>query len=155
MSFAKTVRHRIFPYWRSLVIVLTPLLLLPLPILGQYDGPPDGKPHKVFNFLLVTLIHRIIYCCVSKEALAAYGILIMAIYWMTEALPLPVTSLIPVFMFPVFGISDTGPMCMAYMKESNMMYLGGLVVALSIEYCNLHKRIALRVLMLVGSSPRR
>ena len=74
---------------------------------------------------------------------------------MTEALPLPVTSLIPVFMFPVFGISDTGPMCMAYMKESNMMYLGGLVVALSIEYCNLHKRIALRVLMLVGSSPRR
>jgi di/tricarboxylate transporter len=40
----------------------------------------------------------------------------MAIYWMTEALPLPITSLIPVVAFPLFGILDTGKVCMAYMK---------------------------------------
>jgi sodium-dependent dicarboxylate transporter 2/3/5 len=40
----------------------------------------------------------------------------MAIYWMTEALPLPITSLIPVVAFPLFGILDTGVVCMAYMK---------------------------------------
>jgi Sodium:sulfate symporter transmembrane region len=87
--------------------------------------------------------------------MAGYVILIMAIYWLTEALPLAVTSLIPVVYFPLFGIMSTTSVTMAYMKNTNMMFLGSLMVALSIEYCNLHKRIALRVLTLIGSSPRR
>ena len=87
--------------------------------------------------------------------MAGYVILIMAIYWLTEALPLAVTSLIPVVYFPLFGIMSTTSVTMAYMKKTNMMFLGGLMVALSIEYCNVHKRIALRVLSLIGSSPRR
>ena len=48
--------------------------------------------------------------------MAAYVIIIMAIYWMTEALPLPVTSLLPVVFFPLFGIMDTGQVTTAYMK---------------------------------------
>ena len=87
--------------------------------------------------------------------MTGYVILIMAFYWMTEALPLPVTSLLPVAAFPALGVIDTATASAAFMKESTMMYMGGLIVALSVEYCNLHLRIALKVLILVGSSPRR
>ncbi len=45
----------------------------------------------------------------------------MAIYWTTEAIPLPVTALLPVVLFPLFGIMDTGKVCIAYMKETNVL----------------------------------
>jgi len=78
----------------------------------------------------------------------------MAVYWMTEALPLPITSILPVILLPVLGIMDTGAVTVLYMKEINMMFVGGIMLAISIEYCNLHRRIALRVLVLVGGGAR-
>lgn len=91
----------------------------------------------------------------SKEGRCAYVILTMAVYWMAEVVPIPVTALIPVFAFPLLGVLSTADLCLVYMKETNMMFLGGLTVALAVEYCNLHKRIALFVILIVGQSPRR
>ncbi|XP_037906790.1 protein I'm not dead yet-like [Hermetia illucens] len=79
----------------------------------------------------------------------------MAIYWVTEALPLAVTSMIPIVMFPCLGILDTNRTTMCYFKETNVMFIGGLILALAIEFCNLHNRIALKVISIVGCSQPR
>ncbi|CAG9831667.1 unnamed protein product [Diabrotica balteata] len=76
-------------------------------------------------------------------------------YWVFEVLPLPVTSLIPMVLFPLMGILDSDQTSLCYLKETNMMFVGGLIIAIAVEHCNLHKRVALYVIRLVGCSPRR
>ncbi|EEB10540.1 conserved hypothetical protein [Pediculus humanus corporis] len=79
----------------------------------------------------------------------------MALYWVSEALPLPITSIIPIVLFPVFGILSTEEVSMIYFKETNVMFLGSVILAIAVEHCNLHKRIALGTMLKVGTSPNR
>jgi len=84
----------------------------------------------------------------------AFLLLLMAVLWVTEATPLPVTALLPVILLPVLGIMSTDDVCLTYLKESNMMFIGSLMVAISVEQCGLHQRIALQALLTIGTSPR-
>ncbi|NXA62413.1 S13A1 protein, partial [Mohoua ochrocephala] len=111
-------------YRRFLLIVLTPLLLLPLPLVIK-----------------------------TKEAECAYVLFVVAIYWLTEALPLAVSALLPAFMFPLFGIMGSKQVASAYFKDFHLLLIGVICLATSIEKWNLHKRVALKMVMLVGVNP--
>ncbi|XP_076366067.1 Na(+)/citrate cotransporter-like isoform X2 [Tachypleus tridentatus] len=78
----------------------------------------------------------------------------MVCFWLMEIMPLAVTALIPVVFLPLFGILSTDETCTIYMKEINMIFLGSLIAATAVEYCNLHNRLALRILLFIGTSPR-
>uniref|UniRef100_A0A8D0LC13 Solute carrier family 13 member 1 n=1 Tax=Sphenodon punctatus TaxID=8508 RepID=A0A8D0LC13_SPHPU len=90
-------------------------------------------------------------CLIGSEC--AYTLFIVAIYWITEALPLAVSALLPAVMFPLFGIMASKQVASAYFKDFHLLLTGVICLATSIEKWNLHKRIALKMVMLVGVNP--
>ncbi|XP_070224947.1 solute carrier family 13 member 1 [Bos mutus] len=87
------------------------------------------------------------------EAECAYTLFVIAIFWLTEALPLSITALLPGLMFPMFGIMTSKEVASAYFKDFHLLLIGVICLATSIEKWNLHKRIALRMVMMVGVNP--
>lgn len=79
----------------------------------------------------------------------------MAGYWVVECFPMAVTALLPVVLFPSFGILSTMDTCACYMNDTIMVFIGGLILAIAIEHSNLHMRIALGVVKMVGFSHAR
>ncbi len=88
------------------------------------------------------------------RATAAIGIL-MAILWMTEAMPLPITSLLPIVLFPLAGVLEIGEATAPYANEIIFLFMGGFMLALAMQRWGLHRRIALVIVRIVGTRPRR
>ena len=61
----------------------------------------------------------------------------------------------PLLQFQFAGIMTTDEVGREYLKETNMMFISGIIVALAIEHCGLHKRIALNCILMIGTSPRK
>ncbi|XP_072202043.1 solute carrier family 13 member 4 [Excalfactoria chinensis] len=107
-----------------LLVFLIPLLLLPLPLL---------------------------YPC--SEASCAYVLIVTAVYWVSEAVPLGAAALIPAFLYPLFGVMKSSEVAAEYFKNTTLLLMGVICVAASVEKWNLHKRIALRMVMMAGAKP--
>jgi sodium-dependent dicarboxylate transporter 2/3/5 len=91
-----------------------------------------GKPEITYTFAIAVL---------------------MAFWWISEAIPIGVTSFLPLVLFPVLGILNGRTIANAYINDVIFLFIGGFLMALAMEKWALHKRIALKVLSIVGGSP--
>ncbi|KAM5171405.1 solute carrier family 13 member 4 [Mantella aurantiaca] len=107
-----------------LLVISIPLLLLPLPLLHP-----------------------------SSESSCAYVLIVTAVYWVSEAVPLGAAALVPAFLFPLFGVLKSSEVAAEYVKNTTLLLMGVICLAASVEKWNLHKRIALRMVMLSGAKP--
>ncbi len=122
-SMSKIPRIRIFGFWLGAAVFLLTLFFVDL----------DPQKPVLTNMLAVALL--------------------MAIWWVFEVVPLAVTALLPVVLYPILGIMNGKMVSQTYINHIIFLFLGGFMVALAMQRWNLHKRIALRILMITGTKP--
>lgn len=128
MSDATNIEGRSRSQWVGLI--LGPSLLLIMLLLGG----PDELNARAW-------------------ATACIGVL-MAVWWATEAVPIAVTALLPVVLFPMFGVASMDESTAPYANKVIFLFLGGFVIAFAMQRWNLHRRIALTILQYAGGNGR-
>ncbi|WP_278314722.1 SLC13 family permease [Lolliginicoccus levis] len=90
---------------------------------------------------------------VAGRTVAAVAVL-MAVWWMTESLPLPATALVPIVAFPLLDVLPIGEATAPYASPTIFLFMGGFMIALAMQRWGLHRRIALHTVRVVGTRPR-
>ena len=104
----------------------------------------------VFLFLAIIFLPSPDGLTESAWLVAAVAVL-MVTWWATEAIPIPVTSLLPLAIFPILGVTSIETAALPYANKNIYLFLGGFLIALSIERSGLHKRLALIMIKKIGS----
>jgi len=112
--------------------------------LVTYFALPEGYTTAAGDWLAVEGPAR------ATTAIAAW----MAVWWLSEAIPIYATALLPLALFPLSGAADIRDSARPYGHELIFLFMGGFIIALAMQRWGLHRRIALRVLSLVGVGPR-
>ena len=105
-------------------------------------------------FVLLRLLPEPALLSVEGWAAAGVGVL-MAVWWLTEAVPIPVTAMLPLALFPVLGVATMPRAAAPYANEAIFLFMGGFFLGKAIERWSLHRRIALAIIVRIGTSPRR
>ena len=90
-----------------------------------------------------------------KTTVMAGIALLMATWWLTEAIPLFATALIPLILYPVLGIERGANIAPIYFNSTIVLFIGGFIIALVMQKWDLHRRIALTIIANVGGGPSR
>ncbi len=90
-----------------------------------------------------------------QARLAAAVAVMMAIFWITQPIPIEATALIPLVAFPFLGILKPAEAAVPYADKVIFLFLGGFIIAMSMQRWGLHKRIALKIINITGTSPKR
>ena len=105
-------------------------------------------------FLLLLLVPG--PAALSPEGWRAAAVaVLMAVWWMTEAIPIPATALLPLALFPTLGVLDMPAAAAPYANEIIFLFMGGFIIAMAMERWGLHRRIALGIMAFIGTSPKR
>ncbi len=115
---------------------------------------------KIVGFLAGLLVFTVMVLLPPPEALApeawaaAAITMLVSIWWMTEPIPIPVTSLLPILLLPLFGVGNVSENAAPYAHPMIFLFMGGFMIALAMQRWNLHRRIALKMVRLIGTQPR-
>ncbi|MGC5583440.1 SLC13 family permease [Ornithinimicrobium sp. W1665] len=126
---------------------------------GERDPGLEPRANKVrWGGLAAGLVAAvIIYLLMGDVAhpakLTAAVAVLMGIWWMTEALPIPATALVPLVVFPVLGEASVNDVGASYGNNIIFLFMGGFMLALAMQRWNLHRRIALVTVRAMGTNP--
>jgi solute carrier family 13 (sodium-dependent dicarboxylate transporter), member 2/3/5 len=121
---------------------------------------PGYRGYQLAGLVLGPVLFALILALPPPGDLSAAGwttaavAVLMAVWWATEALPLAATALLPLVLFPLFGILDVQQTAAPFANPLIFLFLGGFLIALTVQRWNLHRRIALHIVTRVGQRPR-
>lgn len=127
----------------------------------QGDPDPGYTPARLTGLILGPLLFVLTLTFFQPDGLAPEARAVLAstlwvaTWWITEAIPIPVTSLLPVVLFPLTGALDGDAVVSAYGNDIIFLFIGGFCLAIAMEKWNLHQRVALSIVSAIGTSPRR
>lgn len=127
---------------------------------SEHDHPPYSTRSTMglflgpSLFLLFLIIPTPPGMTPEARKMAAIAIL-MAVWWITEAIPIPATSLLPIALYPLLHISDARTATAPYANPLIFLFMGGFFIALAMQRWDLHRRIALIIIATVGLTPKR
>ncbi|GGB60125.1 sodium-dependent dicarboxylate transporter SdcS [Lentibacillus populi] len=119
------------------------------------------RPVQLIGLIAGPVLFFLTLLFFSPEGLSSAGQAILAstiwiaIWWMTEAIPIPATSLLPIVLFPLSGGLDIDTTTSSYGDDTIFLFMGGFMIALAMEKWNLHKRIALSIIVIIGTNTDR
>lgn len=120
-----------------------------------------SKQQIKFIYLFAGIAIALFFYFVNPFGIAEKACIVLSIatlmitWWVTEALPMPVVALMPLILFPILGIADIKSVAPNYMDSVIFLFMGGFMLGLAIEKWNLHRRIALGIVKMTGTSGNR